>query len=179
MAVVQSAITVGVESSMSEVKTRRITRFLAVLTISMIGTAPFAMFFYVMGLVVAEQVIYPTAALATSVVAGLVAGWAGNGIAGDDDRTDLNRVVTRNLILGVIPAVVSGLLAVSLNRAIWLIIGVVAFTSLTATWMCFRYRTSQSSAAVDGGATVLWFVGTVVGVGLVIFVASLFGLTGA
>jgi hypothetical protein len=150
-----------------------------VLTITTVATTPIAVFLFVMGLVVAEAVIYPAATFGTAVISALVASWAATGIAGDDARTDLNAVVVRNLIWAVPPAVASIFLAVSLNRAVWLVIGVLLYTSLTATIFSFRHRTTGTSTATDGARTVGWFLGTVVAVGVTIFVASLFGLTGA
>lgn len=155
------------------------TRFLSILSASVLATAPFTVFLFVMGLVVAEVVIYPAATLATAVIAGLFGGWAGSSVIGDGKRTDLNAVVIRNLALGVLPATAAGLLAAQVARAIWLIGAVLVFTSLTATFLTFRYRTETATVASDGGLTISWLLGSVVGVGLVIFVASLFGLTGA
>ena len=164
---------------MSEEKPGRVGRFLAVLTITVVATTPFAVFLFVLGLVVVEAVIYPAASLGTSVIAALVASWAATGIAADDARTDLNAVVVRNLVWGVAPATVSVFLAASLNRAVWLIIGILLYTSITAGILAFRHRTGKASTGTDGALTVGWFLGAVVGVGVTIFVASLFGLTGA
>jgi hypothetical protein len=164
---------------MSEENPGRVGRFLAVLTITVVATTPLAVFLFVLGLVVAEVVLYPAASLGTSVIAALVASWAATGIVADGARTDLNAVVIRNLIWAVIPATASAFLAVSLNRAVWLIIGVLIYTGLTATLLAFRHRTTEASTGSDGALSVSWFLGTVVGVGVTIFVASLFGLTGA
>ncbi len=164
---------------MSEEEPKRFLRFLAVFAITLIGTTPFAVFFFVMGLVVTESVIYPVATLATAAIASVIAAWVANSLAGDEDRTDLPAVVPRNLAWGVLPAVASVFLASSLDRSIWLISVVLLYTSVTASLLAFRYRTTEASLIVDGKLTVGWLVGTVVAVGLVIFVASLFGLTGA
>ncbi len=154
-------------------------RFLSVFSLSLIGTTPFSVFLFVMGLVVAESIIYPTASLATAAIAGLFAGWASSSVVEDGKRADLNKVVVGNLAIGVIPAVASVLLASAVSRAVWLIGGVLVFGCVTGTILALRLRTSDATVAGDGQTTVGWLLGAVVGVGLVIFVASLFGLTGA
>jgi hypothetical protein len=156
-----------------------VVRFLPVFSLALIGTTPFAVFLFVMGLVVTEYVIYPAASLATAVIAGLFAGWAASGVGGDGKRADLSRVVVLNLILGVVPAVASALLAAAVARVVWLIAGVIVFTSFTGSILALRYRTEEATVASDGSTTVGWLLGAVVGVGVVIFVASLFGMTGA
>jgi hypothetical protein len=88
-------------------------------------------------------------------------------------------VVPRNLAWGILPAVASIFLAASLNRSVWLIGTVLVYTSVTASLLSFRHRTAEASMVTDGKLTVGWLVGAVVAVGIVIFVASLFGLTGA
>ncbi len=164
---------------MSEGRRNPVVRFLPVFALTLIGTTPFAVFLFVMGLVVAEYVIYPTASLATAVIAGLFAGWAASGVSEDGRRADLTRVVMLNLILGVVPAVGSVLLSESVARAVWLIGGVIVFTSLTGSILALRCRTEDTTVAADGSTTVGWLLGAVVGVGIVIFIASLFGMTGA
>jgi hypothetical protein len=164
---------------MNERSRNPVSRFLSVFSLAVVGTAPFAVFLFVMGLVVTERVIYPTASLASSVVAALFAGWAANGVVGDGKRTDLTKVVTRNLLLGLPPAIASILLASAVARAIWLLGAVLAYTCITATILAVRHRSGEATVSGDGQATVGWLLGAVVGVGLVIFVASLFGLTGA
>jgi hypothetical protein len=164
---------------MSERQPNRFLRFLAVFAITTIGTTPFAVFLFVMGLVVAENVIYPVATLATAAIASVIAAWVTNSIVGDEDRTDLRAVVPWNLAWAVLPAVATIFVASSLNRSIWLIATVLLYTSLTASLLAFRHRTTEASMVADGKLTVSWLVGAVVAVGIVIFVASLFGLTGA
>jgi hypothetical protein len=164
---------------MSEREPNRFLRFLAVFAITLIGTTPLAVFLFVMGLVVAESVIYPFATLATAAIASVIAAWVTNSLVGDEDRTDLRAVVPRNLAWGILPAVASIFLAASLNRSVWLIGTVLVYTSVTASLLSFRHRTAEASMVTDGKLTVGWLVGAVVAVGIVIFVASLFGLTGA
>jgi len=164
---------------MSQAGPNRFLRSLTVFAITVVLTTPLAVFLFVMGLVVTESVIYPTASLATAAIAGIVAGWAANSVLDDVSRSDLAAVVTRNLLLGILPAGVSTVLAASLDRSIWLIGAVLLFTSASATVLAFRHRTEEASPAGDGKLTVGWLVGALVGVGLVIFVSSLFGLTGA
>lgn len=164
---------------MSDKEPNRFLRFLAAFSITLIGTTPFAIFLFVLGLVVTESVIYPVAALATAAIAAVIASWVANSLAGDEDRTDIQAAVVRNLAWGVLPAVASIFLAASLDRSVWLIAIVLIYTSVTASLLAFRHRTGEASTVGDGALTVGWLVGTVVSVGLVIFVASLFGLTGA
>ena len=68
----------------------------AVFIITVVVSAPFALFLVVLGLVVVEFVIFPTATLATGVIAALVAGWAASKLAGDGYRTDIGAVAWRN-----------------------------------------------------------------------------------
>lgn len=164
---------------MTEREPNRFLRFLAVFAVTLIGTTPFAAFLFVMGLVVTESVIYPVATLATAAIASVIAAWVTNSLVGDKDRTDLHAVVPRNLAWGVLPAVASIFLASSLNRSVWLIATVLIYTSITASLLAFRHRTTEASMVADGKLTVSWLVGAVVAVGIVIFVASLFSLTGA
>jgi hypothetical protein len=154
-------------------------RFLTVTLITLVGTTPLAVFLFVMSLVVSENVIYPAATLATAAIAALAAGWAATSLAGDEKRTDLGGVVLRNLVLAAVPAVAAAFVASSLDRSIWLISITLVYTSLTASLLAFRYRTNEATTVQDGKVTINWLVGTVVGVGVIIFVASLFGLTGA
>lgn len=164
---------------MSEQEPNQILRFLAVFAFTLIGATPFAIFFFVLGLVVTESVIYPVATLATAAIAAVIAAWVANSIAGDQDRTALQDSVLRNLAWGILPAVASIFLAASLSRSVWLIAVVLVYTSATAGLLALRHRTTEASTVGDGALTVGWVLGTVVAVGLVIFVASLFGLTGA
>ncbi len=81
----------------------------AVFIITVVVSAPFALFLVVLGLVVVEYVIFPTATLATGVIAALVAGWAASRLAGDGYRTDIGAVAWRNLAWAIIPAAAAAL----------------------------------------------------------------------
>jgi hypothetical protein len=163
----------------SEVDPNRFLAVPSVAAIALLVTTPLAVFLYVMGLVVSEYIIYPAAALATAAIAALAAGWAANSFTHDEKRTDLATVVGRNLVLGVLPAGAAVFLATSLDRSVWLIALTLVYCSATASVLAFRNRSGEATAVQDGKLTVNWLVGTVVGVGVIIFVASLFGLTGA
>jgi hypothetical protein len=84
----------------------------------------------------------------------------------------------RNLFWAAVPAVASIFFASSIDRSILLIVAVIGYTSVTASILATRHRTAVSTADY-GKLTVSWLVGTMVGVGVVMFVASLFGLAGA
>jgi len=156
-----------------------VLRFLAVFAVTVVVTAPIAVFLFVMVLVVDDQVIFPTATLATAAIASLVASWAASSLATNEKRTHLAAVAVRNLLWGVVPAVVAFFLGSSLDRSVVLIAAVIVYTALTGTVLATRHLSGEATAAEDGKLTVSWLVGTVVGVGVVIFIASLFGLTGA
>jgi lysylphosphatidylglycerol synthetase-like protein (DUF2156 family) len=164
---------------MSDERPNHFLRFLTVFAITLIGTAPVALFLFAMSLVATENVIYPTASLATAGIAALVAGWAANSLGEIGERTDLQATVVRNLIWALLPAVASIFLATSLDRSIWLIATVLVYTSITAGLHAVRHRTTTTTTLTDGKLTVGWLVGTLVTFGVVIFIASLFGLTGA
>lgn len=164
---------------MDEREPNAFLRFLAVLAITLIVTTPLAIFFFVMGLVVSESVMYPTATLAAAAISAVVASWAANSLSVGEDRTNLAAVAVRNLCWGVVPAVASIFLASSIDRSIALIAAVIGYTSFIASILATRHRTGGVSTADYGKLTVSWLVGTMVGVGVVMFVASLFGLAGA
>jgi hypothetical protein len=167
------------DDTLSEEGPNRFRAIPSVAAIALLVTTPLAVFLYVMGLVVSENIIYPAAALATAAIAALAAGWAANSLTHDESRTDLATVVVRNLVLGVLPAGAAAFLATSLDRSVWLIALTLVYCSATASVLAFRHRSGEATAVQDGKLTVNWLVGTVVGVGVIIFVASLFGLTGA
>jgi hypothetical protein len=163
---------------MDEREPNTFLRFLAVLAITLIVTTPLAIFFFLMGLVVSESVIYPTATLATAAISAVAASWAASSLSVGEERTNLAAVAVRNLAWAVVPAVASIFLASSIDRSIMLIAAVIGYTSVTASILATRHRTVVSTADY-GKLTVSWLVGTMVGVGVVMFVASLFGLAGA
>ena len=149
----------------------------AVFIITVVVSAPFALFLVVLGLVVVEYVIFPTATLATGVIAALVAGWAASKRAGDGYRTDIGAVAWRNLAWAVIPAAALPFLDVLSPGLLALV--VVFYTALGATLFAFRHRTPDTSIPRDLRITAAWLGGTVIAVVLIIMVASVFGLTGA
>ena len=149
----------------------------AVFIITVVVSAPFALFLVVLGLVVVEFVIFPTATLATGVIAALVAGWAAGRLAGDGYRTDIGAVAWRNLAWAVIPAAALPFLDVLSPGLLALV--VVFYTALGATLFAFRHRTPDTSIPRDLRITAAWLGGTVIAVVLIIMVASVFGLTGA
>jgi hypothetical protein len=163
---------------MDEREPNTFLRFLAVLAITLIVTTPLAIFFFLMGLVVSESVIYPTATLATAAISAVAASWAASSLSVGEERTNLAAVAVRNLFWAAVPAVASIFFASSIDRSILLIVAVIGYTSVTASILATRHRTAVSTADY-GKLTVSWLVGTMVGVGVVMFVASLFGLAGA
>lgn len=163
---------------MSDVPIRP-TRLVVVLGATLISTSPLSVFLFLMALVVSEYVIYPTATMATALISALMAGWATNLLAGDGRRTILSAVLIRNAVCAIPLAVASIFIAGSLSRPIWLIAIVIAYCGVTATVFAVRHRTAEAYTAGDGGYTLGWLLGIAVGVGLIIFVASLAGLAGA
>ncbi len=151
----------------------------AVFIITVVVSAPFALFLVVLGLVVVEYVIFPTATLATGVIAALVAGWAASRLAGDGYRTDIGAVAWRNLAWAIIPAAAAALPFLDVLSPGLLTLVVVFYTALGATLFAFRHRTPDTSIPRDLRITAAWLGGTVIAVVLIIMVASVFGLTGA
>ena len=144
-------------------------------------TAPAAFLLFAMGLVVHEAIIWPTAALATAVVASLAASWTADGLVQDGRRTVINEVAQRNLVWALIPAglvLSTAFVGDRLPLAVW--IGfTVLYTSTVGVILASQHTTDDPAQTRRGVATVLWLAAAAVAVGGVIFIASLFGLTGA
>jgi hypothetical protein len=155
-------------------------RWIAAGVVVVVVTAPVAFVLFTLGLVVHEAVIWPTAALATAVMAALVASWTADGLARDGSRTVINEVARSNLVWGLIPAglvLSTALVGTGLPTAVWIAFTLV-FTSTVGVVLASRHRTDDPAQTSRGVITVLWLIGLVVAVGVVIFVASLVGLTG-
>lgn len=156
-------------------------RRLSVGVIVVVITAPIASIGFAMSLMVAEPVIYPTVALLTALITALVASWLADGLVGDRQRTDLNEVIRRNLMWGIIPALAalaSPWLGHLLLPPVFLIAAIVIWTATTATRFAFRYRLTDTSVASRLARSAAWLFGASLATASIIFVASLFGLTG-
>lgn len=144
-------------------------------------TAPVAFVLFAMGLVVHEAIIWPTAALATAVTASLVASWTADGLVRDGSRTVINEVARWSLAWAVIPAglvLSTALVGAGSPLAAWIGVTVV-YTSTVGVILASRHRTNDPAQARRGASTAIWLGGAAVAVGVVIFIASQFGLTGA
>ena len=144
-------------------------------------TAPVAFFLFVMGLVVHEAIIWPTAVLATAVTASLVASWTADGIVRDGSRTVINDVARLSLVWGLIPVALvlwASFVGAGSPVVVWIVVTVL-YTSTIGAMLASRHRTDNPAQTSRGVATVLWLAATAVAVGVVIYIASLFGLTGA
>lgn len=155
-------------------------RRLSVGAIAAVIAAPVAFIGLAMSLMVAELVIYPTVTLLTALITGLVASWLADALAGDEQRTDLNEVIRRNLAWGLVPALgASGYFWLgSLFPPVFLLAAVLIWTGATAARFAFRHRKPESGAGSRVAQSAAWLVGAALAVAAIIFVASLFGLTG-
>ncbi len=139
-----------------------------------------ALFLFSLGLIVLEAVIWPTATLATSVIAALAASSLSDWAMGDGTRAWMSEVARRNLAWALIPALLILLfpLLIGQLRLIWWIGLVAIYTTAAGTYFASRLRgPAQESKRLR--TAVAWLGGTIAGVIAIIFVASLFGLTGA
>lgn len=149
--------------------------------ITIVVAAPISFVLFAMGLIVAEAVIYPTATLATAVITALIASWMVDWLTRDGQQTDLNRVVRRNLAWGILPALV----ALAYPRLVlpfpnaFLFGAILLWTAVTATRFASRHRREATSRRGRVAGSAAWLVGTGLATAAIIFVASLFGLTGA
>lgn len=139
-----------------------------------------SLFLFALGLIVQEGVIWPTATLATSVVAAVVAAPLSDWARHDGTRAATGEVVRRSLAWALIPALLILLfpLLIGQLRLIWFIALVVVYATTAAFFFASRHRVP----AVDTQrlkTSLYWLVGTALTLMGIIFLASLFGLTGA
>lgn len=153
-------------------------RFLVALIVFVIA-APITFIGFAMGLLVVEFVIYPTVILVISVVTALVASWAADGLAADGLHTDLDQVVTRNLAWGLVPAALAVLSIFVPPFGAFLLFFVVIWMVVAATTLTFRYRRAKTSTGKRLAQSGVWLLGAGLTTAAIIFVASVFGLTGA
>lgn len=153
-------------------------RRLLVGLIVLVVAAPITFIGFAMGLLVVEFVIYPTVILVISVLTALVASWAADGLAADGLHTDLDQAVARNLGWGLIPAA-AAVLALFGHAADLLLFLVVIWMVVAATTLVFRCRRAKTSTGKRLAQSGVWLLGTGLTTAAIVFVASLFGLTGA
>ena len=154
------------------------SRFLVGLIVFVVAV-PITFVGLAMGLLAVEFVIHPTVILVISVVTALVASWAADGLAGDGLHTDLNQTVARNLAWGVVPASLSILSAFVPAVGPFLLFFVVIWMTVTATALALRHRRAKTSPGKRLGQTGVWLLGTLAATTAIVYLASLFGLTGA
>lgn len=154
-------------------------RWVIVGVITFVIASIVALILFSMGLIVHESVIWPTATLATSIIAALVASLTSRWIVRPKKDVDVNAVAARSLVWALLPAAVILLfpLLVGSLRLVWWIALVVTYTTAFAVSLTRRHRNTTSGRPLFISA--MWLAGTVAGVIAVVFVASLFGLTGA
>lgn len=85
-------------------RTNHLLRRLGVGAITLLIAAPIAFVLFVMGLMVAELVMFPLATLVIGVVTGVIASLTAGGLVTDGWRADVDRVVGRSLAWVTIPA---------------------------------------------------------------------------
>ena len=160
--------------------TSSLLRRLTVGIVTQLIATPISFVLFSMGLVVHEAVMFPLATLVIAVITALIASWITWKLAGNGHRADLSQVIPRNLAWGVIPAVAAAIypLAPLFPNAV-LQGAALVYTTAMATRLSFRYRTPETSLARGLGLSAVWVVGTGLAMAAVIFVASLFDLTGA
>ena len=136
-----------------------------------------------LGLIVAEWVIFPLGLVIAALLAALSAGWAGTFLARDQTQTQLWPVIWVTEVVAIGMALIF-LLMVRLGVASFgpLIIPIMIFSLIlalcagAATW---RFRSPKQDTRSEVKLTVMLLVLAVVSVPSIIFIASLFGLTGA
>lgn len=166
---------------MQHTEPRQMLRRVAAVVITLVVAVPVAFILFSLGLVVHEAVAWPTAALAISVVASLVGSWTADGLSRDGGRTLVNQVVARSLLWGLIPAALILLITFvgpPVPAGVWWGL-VVVFASGVGVILAFRHRSEKTPPPARTLASLWWLAGTVAGVAVIIFIASLFGLTGA
>lgn len=139
-----------------------------------------ALFLFALGLIVHEAVIWPTATLATSVVSALVASLISDWVFRDGKRAMISEVARRSLAWALLPALLILLfpLLIGALRLIWWVGFVAVYTTAVGHFFASRFR-GPPEEAKRFGTTFNWLVGTATAIVAIIFVASLFGLTGA
>jgi hypothetical protein len=141
-----------------------------------------------LGLVASELVVYPLAAGVGAVCAALAAGWTATLLARDGSRTRLLAAVgfTEATAVAVVALLLAyQMLAVRLlprvldARPIVLVAACALLLAAGATVAAWRYRAAARDVAGDVRLTLALLVLAAGSVPAVLFVASLFGLTGA
>jgi hypothetical protein len=140
-----------------------------------------------LSLVVHEAVILPLALAVAALLAALSASWTGTLLTPNHTRTRLVRVVAATEAAATLVALLLiALLSIDAAMVMTIlptpaVIGGVAslVLALSATVATGHFRRSQYIAGRDAILTVAFLVLAVVSVPAVLFVASLFGLTGA
>lgn len=155
-------------------------RWATVGAITFVVASVTALILFSLGLIVNESVIWPTATLATSIIAALVASLAARWLTRPRMGVDVSVVAARSLVWALLPAVLILLfpLLVGSLRLTWWIAIVVVYTTAIALRLAARHRVDLQSSR-PFRVSAFWLLGTVAGVIAIIFVASLFGLTGA
>lgn len=166
---------------MQHTEPRQMLRGATAVVITMVIAVPAAFIMIAMSVVVHEAVIRPTAVLGTSVVASLIGSWAADWLTRDGKRTLVNQVATRSLLWSLIPAALISLttfLGTPVRPVVWGSL-VVVYASVVGVILAFRHRSEETPPPARTLPTFWWLAGTVAAVAVVIFIASLFGLTGA
>lgn len=153
-------------------------RFLVGLIVLLVAT-PATFIGFAMALLVVEFVIFPTMTLIIAVVTALVASWAADSLAADGLHTDLDQTVGRNLVWALVPAALAFLSIFVPPAGPFLLFFVVIWMVVAATALAFRYRRTRTTTARRLLQSGVWLLGAGLATTVVIFVASLFGLTGA
>ena len=138
------------------------------------------LFLFALGLIVQEAVIWPSATLATSVIAALVAAPLSDWARHDGTRAPTGEVVRRTLAWALLPALLILLfpLLIGQLRLIWFIALVAVYTTVAAFFFASRFRAPAADTR-RLKTSLYWLLGTALTLIGIIFLASLFGLTGA
>lgn len=136
---------------------------------------------FTLGLILDERLLYPLALTVTAIISGAVAGWTTNRLVSDGLNTPANPLVIRSIGVGVILTI----LVFVIRRAGWFPsppIILIALLSLVLASATTNFALTQRIPTMDANSTrhiVAWIIGAIVAVPVVIFIGSLFGLTGA
>ncbi len=130
-----------------------------------------------------ELVIFPLALAVSALFAALAAGWVGTWLATDGSRTQLmSTVASMEAMAALLAVTFIALLTLQVTFFMppirFIAIGSLLL-ALAASVATVRSRHSAQDSSADVRLTVMLLLVAVVSVPLVIFLASLFGMTGA
>ena len=141
-----------------------------------------ALFMFVLGLILAEVLLYPLALGVTALAAGLVAFWTANLAVKDGLRSPAGGVVGRTEAAAVVILLVLfglGLLNALPSPPIFSVVGASVLLTLAAFAAAMRTRRAGPAAPGEKRNVLIWLAAAAAAVPGLICLGSLFGLAGA